>query len=53
VVAVDFVPLTRMSFRPAAQKTLVVRVARKTIEARREGRLSPAEFRKRVESVEY
>lgn len=53
VVAVDFVPQTRMSFRPAAQKTLVVRVARKTIEARREGRLSPADFRKRVEAVEY
>jgi hypothetical protein len=52
VVAVDFVPQTRMSFRPAAQKTLVVRASRKTIEARREGRLSSAEFRKRVEVVE-
>jgi hypothetical protein len=52
-VAVDFIPASRMSFRPSAQKTLLVRVARKTIEARQAGRLSPEEFRKRVEVLEY
>ena len=52
-VAVDFIPASRMSFRPSAQKTLLVRVAKKTIEARQAGRLSPEEFRKRVEVLEY
>ena len=52
-VAVDFVPSSRMSFRPRAQKTLLVRVSKKNIEARRAGRLSAEEFRKRVEALEY
>jgi hypothetical protein len=52
-VAVDFIPATRMSFRPSAQKTLLVRVSRKDIDARQAGRISPEEFRKRVEVVEY
>jgi hypothetical protein len=42
-----------MSFRPSAQKTLLVRVSRKDIDARQAGRISPEEFRKRVEVVEY
>jgi hypothetical protein len=52
-VAIDFIPSSRMSFRPRAQKTLVVRVSKRTIEARRAGRLSPEDFRKRVEVLEY
>jgi hypothetical protein len=52
-VAVDFIPATRMSFRPTGQKTVVVRVAKKHIDARQSGRLSPAEFRKRVVVLEY
>jgi hypothetical protein len=52
-VAVDFIPASRMSFRPSGQKTLLVRVARKHIDARQSGRISAEEFRKRVEVVEY
>jgi|GEM_PF-1918784 len=53
VVAVDFVPSTRATLRPRAQRTLVVRVPMKEIEARRSGRLSAEEFRSRIVYREY
>ena len=61
VVAVDFVPrsgrllvgLGPEARRPRAARTLVVRVRKQELEARRDGALAPEELRKRIEYVEY
>jgi len=52
-VAVDF--FSRAPFNPWQRptRTLVVRVQKKELDERQAGRLSPDEFRKRVEYVEY
>lgn len=61
VVAVDFVPHSgrlMVGFGPEArrlraERTLVVRVRKRELEARRDGKLAPEELRKRIEYVEY
>jgi hypothetical protein len=61
VVAVDFVPRSGrllLGFGPEtrrlrAERTLVVRVRKRELEARRDGKLAPEELRKRIEYVEY
>jgi hypothetical protein len=59
VVAVDFVPRSGRLLvghdarRPRAERTLVVRVRKRELEARREGKLAPEELRKLIEYVEY
>jgi len=61
VVAVDFVPrsgrllvgLGPEARRPRAERTLVVRVRKRELEARRDGKLAPEELRKHIEYVEY
>jgi hypothetical protein len=60
VVAVDFVPRHRSmmgwpgpSARGRAERTLVVRVRKRELEARRDGKLPPEELRKRIEFVQY
>jgi hypothetical protein len=52
-VAIDFVPATRMGARARPARTLMVRVKKADVDQRAAGALSPAEFRKRVELVEY
>lgn len=62
VVAVDFVPRTARqmigwpggpSSRVRTERTLVVRVRKRELEARRDGKLAREELRKRIEYVEY
>jgi hypothetical protein len=61
IVAVDFVPRSgrlMVGFGPEArrlraERTLVVRVRKRELEARRDGKLAPEELRKRIEYVEY
>jgi hypothetical protein len=59
VVAVDFVPRHRHlagwpgSSRARTERTLVVRVRKRELEARRDGKLAREELRKRIEYVEY
>jgi hypothetical protein len=61
VVAVDFVPRSGRLLmgvgpdarRPRAERTLVVRVRKRELEARREGKLAAEELRKLIEYVEY
>ena len=54
IVAVDFVPRgTFMAVRRRPARTLVVRVRKKELEDRLAGKLSPEEFRRRVEYVQY
>jgi hypothetical protein len=52
-VAIDFVPATRFGARPQPARTLTVRAKKADIDQRAAGQLSPAEFRQRVELVEY
>jgi hypothetical protein len=52
-VAIDFVPATRAGMRARPARTLMVRVKKADIDQRAAGQISPAEFRKRVERVEY
>jgi hypothetical protein len=59
VVAVDFVPRSGRLLvgpdarRPRAERTLVVRVRKRELEARREGKLAAEELRGLIEYVEY
>jgi hypothetical protein len=61
VVAVDFVPRSGRLLiglgpgapRPRAERTLVVRVRKRELEARREGKLAAEELRRLIEYVEY
>jgi hypothetical protein len=52
-VAIDFIPATRMGQPARTARTLVVRARKADIDLRAAGQISPAEFRKRVELVEY
>ncbi|HET9314748.1 MAG TPA: hypothetical protein VFQ51_04125 [Vicinamibacteria bacterium] len=52
-VAIDFVPATRMGTRARPARTLLIRVRKVDVDQRAAGALTPAEFRKRVEVVEY
>jgi hypothetical protein len=52
-VAIDFVPATRVGTRARPARTLMVRVKKADIDQRAAGEITPAEFRKRVELVEY
>jgi hypothetical protein len=52
-VAVDFVPRGLFSAVPRPARTLVVRVSKKTLDERAAGRLTPGEFRSRVQVSEY
>jgi hypothetical protein len=52
-VAVDFVPATRIGAPARTARTLVVRAKKADIDQRAAGQISPEEFRKRVELVEY
>jgi hypothetical protein len=61
VVAIDFVPRSGRLLvgpgpdarRPRAERTLVVRVRKRELEARRQGKLAAEELRKLIEYVEY
>jgi hypothetical protein len=52
-VAIDFVPATRVGTRARPARTLLVRVRKADIDQRAAGAITPAEFRKRVERIEY
>jgi hypothetical protein len=52
-VAIDFVPATRVGTRARPARTLMVRVRKGDVDQRAAGAITPAEFRKRVEFVEY
>ncbi len=52
-VAVDFIPATRIGAPSRTARTLVVRARKADIDQRAAGQITPAEFRKRVELVEY
>lgn len=52
-VAIDFVPATRVGARARPARTLMVRVRKADVDQRAAGAITPAEFRKRVELVEY
>lgn len=52
-VAVDFVPATRIGAPSRTARTLLVRAKKADIDQRASGQISPEEFRKRVELVEY
>jgi hypothetical protein len=52
-VAIDFVPATRVGTRARPARTLMVRVRKADVDQRAAGTITPAEFRKRVELVEY
>ena len=52
-VAIDFVPATRIGAPSRTARTLVVRARKADIDQRAAGQISPEEFRKRVELVEY
>lgn len=53
VVAVDFVPRTVFLTAEQPQRTLVLRVRRKELIARRAGKLGPEDLKKRIESAQY
>lgn len=52
-VAIDFVPATRLGSRARPARTLLVRARKADIDLRAAGQISPSEFRRRVEYVEY
>ena len=52
-VAIDFVPATRIGAPSRTARTLLVRARKADIDQRAAGQISPEEFRKRVELVEY
>jgi len=52
-VAIDFVPASRMGIPARTARTLLVRARKADIDQRAAGQISAAEFRKRVELVEY
>lgn len=52
-VAVDFIPATRIGAPSRTARTLVVRAKKADIDQRAAGQITSAEFRKRVEIVEY
>jgi hypothetical protein len=52
-VAIDFVPATRPGVRARPARTLMVRARKADIDQRAAGLISPEEFRKRVERLEY
>jgi hypothetical protein len=52
-VAIDFVPATRVGTRARPARTLMVRVRKSDIDERAAGAITPEEFRKRVELVQY
>ena len=52
-VAIDFVPATRMGVPARTARTLTVRARKVDIDQRAAGQITPEEFRKRVELVEY
>jgi hypothetical protein len=52
-VAVDFIPATRVGAPSRTARTLVVRARKADIDQRAAGRITPEEFRQRVELVEY
>ena len=49
-VAVDFVGSGALARRPRVRRTLVVRVSLAELQARLDGKLTPAEFRQRVQA---
>jgi hypothetical protein len=52
-VAVDFVGSGGLARRPRVRRTLVVRVSLAELQARLDGKLTPAEFRQRVQARQY
>jgi hypothetical protein len=52
-VAIDFIPATRIGAPARTARTLVVRAKKADIDQRASGQITPAEFRKRVDLVEY
>jgi hypothetical protein len=52
-VAVDVVPATRPGVRARTARTLMVRARKADIDERAAGLISPEEFRKRIERIEY